>query len=249
MYENHNIALILPAKNEASALPIVMKDIPAEIDRIIIVDNGSTDKTSQVAKNLGAEVVQEPKTGYGKACLRGLSTLEANPPDIVAFADADGSDDIARLGKLIQPIACGQADLVLEKRVPFEPGVFSVQQRFGNWLATSLVRLFWRHSFADLGPMRAIRWVDLQALNMKDQNFGWTIEMQIKALKRGFRITEYPLPYKKRAAGRSKVSRTLSGSFRAGTKILWIIVRELFSVRSICSKKLRDARGTHEEAA
>jgi len=248
VYKNHSIALILPARNEASALPIVIKDIPIEIDRIIVVDNGSTDKTSEVARNLRAETVKETKAGYGRACLRGLATLSANPPDIVAFADADGSDDIARLGELINPVACGLVELALEKRVPSEAGVVSIQQRFGNWLATSLMRLFWKRTFTDLGPMRAIRWADLRTLNMRDQDFGWTIEMQIKALKCGFRIKEYPLPYRKRAAGRSKVSRTLGGSLKAGTKILWTIFRELFGKRSAYTEKSIGGRGTCEGA-
>ncbi len=166
--------------------------------------------------------------------------LKKHPPDIVAFADADGSDDLTKLRELITPIAKEEADFVIEKRMPVEPQALSQQQRFGNWLAASLIRLFWGHSFGDLGPMRAIRWKSLSALGMTDQNFGWTVEMQILALKNGLRIQEYPLPYRKRTAGRSKVSRTLRGSLKAGMKILWVIFREVF----VDKKLRRDKRPT-----
>jgi len=228
MYCGKIIALILPARNEALALPHVLNSIPSEIDYVIVVDNGSTDTTSEVAKDNGALVVSEQRPGYGQACLSGIDSLREIPPDIVAFADADGSDDISRLYELITPIAQGEADFVIEKRIPVETQALSHQQRFGNWLAVSLIRLFWGYSFGDLGPMRAIRWNSLSALSMTDQNFGWTVEMQIRALKTGLRIREYPLPYRKRAAGRSKVSRTLRGSVKAGVKILWVIFREAF---------------------
>jgi glycosyltransferase involved in cell wall biosynthesis len=228
MYYGKTIALILPARNEALALPSVLKDVPSEIDSVIVVDNGSVDTTASVARSYGATVVSEPAPGYGMACLAGIASLKIHPPDIVAFADADGSDDLTKLCNLIAPIQEGEADFVIEKRVSVEPQALSHQQRFGNWLAASLIRLFWGYSFGDLGPMRAIRWNSLSALSMTDQNFGWTVEMQIRALKTGLRIREYPLPYRKRAAGRSKVSRTLRGSVKAGVKILWVIFREAF---------------------
>jgi glycosyltransferase involved in cell wall biosynthesis len=226
MYNGKTIALILPARNEALSLPSVLSDVPPEIDFVLVVDNGSTDNTASVAKARGAAVVSEPAPGYGMACLAGIANLKKNPPDIVAFADADGSDDLTKLFELITPIATGEADFVIEKRIPIDPQALSHQQRFGNWLAASLIRLFWGYSFGDLGPMRAIHWKALSILNMSDQNFGWTVEMQIRALKTGMRIQEYPLPYRKRAAGRSKVSRTLRGTVKAGVKILWVIFRE-----------------------
>jgi hypothetical protein len=228
MYYGKTIALILPARNEALALPSVLKDVPPEIDSVLVVDNGSIDNTASVASAFGAVVVSEPAPGYGMACLAGIAALKKNPPYIIAFADADGSDDLTKLCELITPIAKGEADFVIEKRMPVEPQALSHQQRFGNWLAASLIRLFWGYSFGDLGPMRAIQWKSLSALSMTDQNFGWTVEMQIRALKTGLRIQEYPLPYRKRAAGRSKVSRTLRGSVKAGVKILWVIFREAF---------------------
>lgn len=237
--DRKTIALILPARNEAPALPSVLEQIPAEVDYVIVADNGSTDTTAQIAKDYGAIVVHEEKAGYGAACLSGIKMLKAIRPDIVAFADADGSDAIARLCELVDPIADGHADLVIERRIPVNPGALTHQQRFGNWLATSLIRLLWGHAYTDLGPMRAIKWSSLIQLDMKDKNYGWTVEMQIKALKTGLRIMELPLPYLKRAAGRSKVSRTLRGTAGAGIKILWIILRETISDSRISSNKNR----------
>jgi hypothetical protein len=216
----------MPARNEAAALPFVFEMVPAEVDRIIVVDNGSTDSTARVARERGGEVVAEQRPGYGRACLAGLAVLEKSPPHVVAFADADGSDDLSRLGDLIDSIARGEADLALGKRVPKDADALSLQQRFGNWLATRLIRLFWKHDYADLGPMRAISWRALRKLRMEDLDYGWTVEMQVKAVKMGLRIREIPLPYYPRAAGRSKVSGTLNGTVRAGIKILWVIGRE-----------------------
>jgi glycosyltransferase involved in cell wall biosynthesis len=226
MYSGNTIALLMPARNEAPALPAVLNNIPPQVDAVVVIDNGSTDATAQIAQSCGAQVVLENKPGYGRACLAGIDSLKKNPPDIVAFADADGSDDLNRLPELIDPLVHGHADLVIEKRMPVDPEALSQQQRFGNWLATTLIRLFWRYAFQDLGPMRAMRWESLQNLDMKDQNFGWTIEMQIKAVKTGLRIIEVPLPYMKRSAGTSKISRTVKGTIRAGAKIIWVIFRE-----------------------
>lgn len=226
MYEGKTLALVMPARNEALALPAVLRSVPSEVDRVIVVDNGSTDGTDQVARKHGAEVVTEPRTGYGQACLAGLAALEDNPPYMVAFADADGSDDLSRLPELLRPIVGGRSDLVIGQRVPDEPDALTSQQRFGNWLATRLIRIVWRHNYGDLGPMRAISWAALQELVMSDPDYGWTVEMQVKAVKMGMRIKEQPIPYYRRAAGKSKVSGTLSGSLKAGVKILWVIGRE-----------------------
>jgi glycosyltransferase involved in cell wall biosynthesis len=227
MYRGKNIALIMPAKNEAQSLPSVLGKVPPEVDQVLVVNNGSTDNTAEVASRHRANVVEEPRSGYGIACLAGLKVLEKNPPDIVAFADADGSDDLSKLFDLMDPLLSGEADLVLGKRIPTESDALSRQQRFGNWLATFLINLFWGYAYKDLGPMRVINWTSLQALQMTDQNYGWTIEMQIRALKKGLRIKEFPVPYRRRVAGHSKVSRNLSGSLRAGIKIIWVICREL----------------------
>ncbi|MDO8723167.1 MAG: glycosyltransferase family 2 protein [Syntrophales bacterium] len=226
MYHGKSIALLIPARNEALSLPAVLRAVPPEIDRLVVIDNGSTDATALVAQEHGASTVKVPEAGYGRACLAGIAFLSSDPPDIVVFADGDGSDDVSRLLELIDHITTESSDLVMEKRVPVYPEAISPQQRFGNYLATTLIRLIWRHGFADLGPMRAISWKALQYLDMRDQNFGWTIEMQIKAVKAGLKITEYPLPYRNRIAGQSKVSRTFQGTILAGVKIFWVIFRE-----------------------
>lgn len=229
MLHGKTIALLLPARNEAEALPAVLEAVPDVVDQVLVLDNGSTDATSRVAYTYGAHVVYEPVKGYGSACLAGLLSLAENSPDIVAFADADGSDDLSSLCRILEPLACQRADLVLGMRVPGEASVFSIQQRFGNWLSTRLLRLVWGHTYRDLGPMRAITWSSLQRLNMRDRNYGWTVEMQIKALKVKLRIEEVPVRYRRRAGGSSKVSRSLTGSVRAGAKILWVIGREALS--------------------
>jgi glycosyltransferase involved in cell wall biosynthesis len=226
MYKGNSIVLILPARNEAQCLPSVLSGIPQEIDRVIVVDNGSVDATAHVARELGALVISEPVPGYGRACLSAFDSLNDIEPDVIAFADADGSNDISQLLQLIDPIVSGDAEFVLEHRVPAVPQALTAQQRFGNHLATSLIHIIWGHLYRDLGPMRAILWSSLKSLDMKDQDYGWTIEMQIKALKRGLRVREIPLPYNRRIAGKSKVSRNLRGSIMAGKKILWVIFRE-----------------------
>jgi glycosyltransferase involved in cell wall biosynthesis len=220
------VSLIIPARNEALSLSVVLGTVPACVDRVVVVDNGSTDDTGRVAKKYGAQVVLEPKAGYGAACLAGLAAQALNPPDIVAFADADGSDDLSRLPDLLEVLVNGDAEFVLATRVPVEPGALSVQQRFGNRIATKLIKLVWGHEYKDLGPMRAITWNGLKRLNMRDPDYGWTVEMQVKAIQNGLRVKELPVPYLKRRAGRSKVSGTLTGSVLAGLKILWIIARE-----------------------
>jgi len=222
-----NIALIIPARNEELSLPGVLGNVPHEIKQVVVVDNGSTDSTAEVAAAFGAQVVNEPVAGYGRACQAGLAYLRDDPPDIVAFVDADGSDELSRLPDLITPVVVGDQDLVLGRRVPAERKALSFQQRFGHILATGLIRLFWKHRFRDLGPMRVISWSALNQLNMADQAFGWTVEMQVRALKHGLRIREIDVPYHQRTAGKSKISRTITGTVRAGSTILWVIGREL----------------------
>lgn len=222
-----DIALIMPARNEELSLPGVLGNVPREITRVVVVDNGSKDATAQVAAEYGARVVSEPVAGYGRACLAGLASLRNDPPDIVAFVDADGSDELSRLPDLIAPVAAVEADLVLGRRIPVVAAALSFQQRFGHFLATGLIRMFWKHRYRDLGPMRVIRWADLERLAMTDQAFGWTVEMQVRALKHGLRIREIDVPYHQRTAGKSKISRTITGTVKAGSTILWVIGREL----------------------
>jgi glycosyltransferase involved in cell wall biosynthesis len=222
-----DIALIIPARNEELSLAGVLGNAPPGIKRIVVVDNGSTDATARVAAECGALVVSEPVAGYGRACLAGLASLRNDPPDMVAFADADGSDELARLSSLIAPVAADEQDLVLGRRIPTERSALSFQQRFGHALATGLIHLFWKHRFRDLGPMRVIRWTALEQLGMTNQTFGWTVEMQIRALTNGLRVREIDVPYHRRSAGISKISRTISGVVKAGSTILWVIGREV----------------------
>jgi hypothetical protein len=205
----------------------VLGNVPPEITRVVVVDNGSTDGTALVAAQWGAHVVSEAVPGYGRACLAGLASLRQDPPDLVAFVDADGSDELSSLPGLIAPVVAGDQDFMLGRRVPIERAALSFQQRFGHWLATGLIRLFWQHRFRDLGPMRVIRWTDLERLAMADRAFGWTVEMQVRAVKQGLRIMEIDVPYHRRTAGTSKISRTISGTVKAGSTILWVIGREV----------------------
>jgi glycosyltransferase involved in cell wall biosynthesis len=240
MAQTLDIALIIPARNEELSLPGVLGKVPSLVSRVLVVDNGSTDATAQVARAFGAQVVAEPVAGYGRACLAGLAALRVNPPDLVAFVDADGSDELGRLVDLIAPVAAGVRDLVLGRRVPAVRAALSFQQRFGHLLATGLIRLLWKHPYRDLGPMRVVSWAALERLAMTDQAFGWTVEMQVRAVKCGLRIAEIDVPYHQRSAGKSKISRTLNGTVRAGSTILWVIGREL--VQGLQQRSVQAAR-------
>ena len=240
MLQRQQIALLIPARNEAAALPHVLSAIPDSVDRLIVVDNGSSDATATVARQFGAEVVHERRPGYGRACLTGLARLNQAPPDIVAFADADGSDDLSRFDQFIAPLCAGCADFVLARRMPCVSRALSPQQRFGNWLATVLIRLIWGWRYRDMGPMRAMRWDLLVDLGMQDPDYGWTVEMQIRAVRRKWRITEVAMPYRPRVAGRSQVSGTFQGVLRAGIKILWVIFRE--AIDTCAARQLPNAK-------
>ncbi len=213
---------VIPALNEAESLGLVLDALPRPpIRRVVVADNGSTDATARVAREHGAIVVFEPHRGYGAACLEALHALKADPPDVVLFLDADGSDDPAEAPAVLAPILEGRADLVVGSRVLGlrEPGALSPHARFGNWLATRLIAAFYGARYTDLGPFRAIRYDALVGLEMKDRDFGWTVEMQVKAARRGLRHIEVPVRYRRRV-GRSKISGTVGGSVRAGVKIL-----------------------------
>jgi glycosyltransferase involved in cell wall biosynthesis len=225
-------ALIIPALNEEAAIGPTLEALRgAALEQLIVVDNGSTDRTAEVARAHGAEVVAEPRRGYGQACLAGMAALR---PEItvVGFMDGDGSDDPADLPRLLDPIARREAEMVLGSRVlgSREAGALTPQQRFGNALATALLRLFHGARHTDLGPFRAIRRDALERLRMCDTNYGWTIEMQIKAARHNLRVKEIPVSYRRRRAGQSKISGTLRGTFSAGTKIIWTILR--YSLRT-----------------
>jgi glycosyltransferase involved in cell wall biosynthesis len=219
-------ALIIPALNEAAAIGLTLSRVPPGLyAEIVVADNGSTDATAAIALDHGARVVFEPERGYGAACLKGVAALSPEI-EVVVFMDADASDDPAEARALLGPIASGAADFVLGSRTlgQSEPGSLQPHQRFGNRLATSLVRLIYGHAYTDLGPFRAIRADALARLGMRDRNYGWTIEMQVKALLHGLRVREVPVSYRRRI-GVSKVSGNLGASLRAGVKILWTIFR------------------------
>jgi glycosyltransferase involved in cell wall biosynthesis len=219
-----SIGVVIPARDEEAAIGKVVAAIPAWVDAIVVADNGSHDRTADVARAAGAMVVAEPSPGYGAACLAGLAALPAT--DIVVFLDGDNSDYPEDMDQLVDPILAGRADLVVGSRVlgRAEGGALTPQQRLGNRLATWLIQLIWRARYTDLGPFRAIRRDALNRLAMGDRDFGWTVEMQIKAAEAGLVHIEVPVRYRARI-GRSKISGTLLGTLRAGTKILTIIGR------------------------
>jgi len=193
---------------------------------VVVVDNGSTDDTAGVARRGGATVIHEPRRGYGTAVQAGLRHLAAEPPDLVVILDADGADDLDVLESLVRPVLDGHADLVLSDRSrTASRGALTTTQVFGNWLATRMIRLAVGHRYRDLGPFRAIRWSSLMALEMQDPTWGWNVEMQMKAVTRGLRVLEIPVPYRARRAGQSKISGTLVGSARAGFRIVQAVAR------------------------
>mgnify|MGYP003671374071 CR=1 FL=1 len=220
------IKVIIPAYNEANSIEKVINDIPGNVEEIIVVSNNSTDATKINAKKAGATVLTEANRGYGYACLRGLNYIENQDqkPDIIVFLDGDYSDYPEQLTKIVAPILNDNIDFVIGSRVKElrEEGAMTAPQVFGNWLATNLMRLFFRAKFTDLGPFRAIKYTKLLALKMEDKTYGWTVEMQLKAIKQKLTYTEVPVNYRNRI-GVSKVSGTLKGAIFAGVKILgWI---------------------------
>jgi len=229
------IDVVITALNEEASLPLVLAALPhPPVQRVIVADNGSRDGTARVAREGGAIVVAAERRGYGSACLAGLDWLRHHdPPDVVVFVDADFSDHPEELPRLVAPLLAGEADLVIGSRVlgEREPGALLPQARAGNLVACLLIRLLYGHRFTDLGPFRAIRWEALERLGMADPNFGWTAEMQVKALRHGLRVAEVPVSYRRRV-GVSKITGTVSGTLRAGYKILWTVLRHSFGRRA-----------------
>ena len=220
------IKVIIPAYNEQNAIANVINDIPEIVNEIIVISNNSTDDTEENAKNVGATVLKEHRKGYGYACLKGMDYVAKNEkkPDIIVFLDGDYSDYPEQLTALIHPILKNNLDFVVGARVKElrESGSMTMQQVFGNWLATFLMRLFFNAKFTDLGPFRAIKYDKLVGLKMEDKTYGWTVEMQLKVLKQKLSYVEIPMKYRNRI-GISKVSGTIKGSIFAGIKILgWI---------------------------
>ena len=223
-------ALIIPALNEEAVICQTLDAIPSGLYRLIIVaDNGSSDRTAELAAARGATVVSEPRRGYGGACLTAIAALPAGI-DAVVFMQADNSEVASEAHLLLAPIARGEADLVLGSRVlgKSEPGALLVHQKFGNQIATTLIRWIWGRSYTDLGPFRAISTSKLKLLDMRDRNYGWTVEMQVQAIRQNLRVLEVPVSYRLRAAGENKVSGNIGASAMAGLKIIWVIFRLWF---------------------
>ena len=218
------VAVIIPALNEERGIRKVISAIPNWVDDLIVVDNGSTDSTAEVARSEGARVVFEPRRGYGSACLAGINALKRT--HIVVFLDADFSDHPNEMERLIEPIVDGRAEMVIGSRVmgDRERGALSPLARWGNWFACLMIRLFWGVEYTDLGPFRAITYQGLKRLRMRDANYGWPVEMQIKAALKGLRGMEVPVSYRRRT-GTSKISGTLKGVTFAGSKILYTIFK------------------------
>ena len=225
------IKVIIPAFNEENGIGKVIDDIPSDlVDEIIVVNNACTDATEMIALKLGATVLRESTPGYGRACLKGIDYLKGSipPTDIVVFLDADRSDYPEQMDTLVKPIIDGVADLVIGSRAlgRREKGSMTIQQLFGNWLATRLLWMLYNARFTDLGPFRAIKFSSLLELDMQDKTYGWTVEMQLKAARKNFRCVEVPVSYRKRI-GFSKISGTLKGTLMAGYKIIATILRYL----------------------
>jgi glycosyltransferase involved in cell wall biosynthesis len=233
------IGVVIPARNEAVALPDVLNAVIPRVVEVIVVDTASTDGTPEIARRLGARVVAEPRRGYGRACLAGIAALSPDV-DTVLFMDADAADRPEDLAQLLAPIVAEVADLVIgARRLDVERGALTPQQRFGNALACRLIRLIWGIRYTDLGPFRVIRRDALARLGMRDETWGWTVEMQVRAARLGLRVREVPVGYRRRI-GTSKISGTLSGTIRAGWKILWVIGAEaLDGLRNRCGSPPR----------
>lgn len=228
------VAVVIPALNEeatiadqvAEVLAVAgQPDLPVRIERVIVVDNGSDDRTAWRARDAGATVVSEPRRGYGRACYAGV--LAAEDVDFIVQMDGDRSDRFDELPLLLQPLLASEADLVIGSRTlgTYEPGSLLPQQRFGNWVAAQLLRRLYGARVTDIGPFRVIRRRDILALGMREMTYGWSVEMIARAARRGLRVQEVPVTYRKRAGGQSKVSGNLTASLRAGARITGTIFR------------------------
>ncbi|MBT3556518.1 MAG: glycosyltransferase family 2 protein [Rhodospirillales bacterium] len=219
MRAGKHISVIIPALNEAPSIAAVISALPAWVDQVIVVDNGSTDSTAEIAGQHGAQVISEPVRGYGRACLKGIDAL--GQTDVVVFLDGDFSDDPSEIDQIAGAVIEGSADLVIGVRHP-DKNAITPAQHYGNALACWLIKLIWGYQYHDLGPFRAIDRAALAGLEMVDQDYGWTIEMQIKAVVAGLRIREVPVSYRMRI-GVSKISGTVHGVIGAACKIIWTI--------------------------
>ena len=228
--DGRNIVVIIPVLNEEDSIGLVLANIPAGMAAaVIVVDNGSTDRTAAVAAEGGAVVVREPRRGYGAACLRGMAEAARFDPDVIVFLDGDYSDYPEEMADLVRPIVEDGCDMVIGSRMLGRraPGSMPFQAVIGNVLVPRIIRWLYGHRYTDLGPFRAIRYDRLLELEMADKDFGWTVEMQIKAAQQGYRTLDVPVSYRRRV-GISKITGTLSGAIRAGVKILWVTFRYAF---------------------
>lgn len=224
MRNGARVAVVIPALDEEPAIGRVLDAVPGWVDEVVVVDNGSTDATAAVARARGARVVREERRGYGTACRTGVEALE--PGEVIVFVDGDFSDPPEQMARLVDPIVDGRADFVLGARVSTGGGRHPMTrvQRAGNGLACRMINVIWQARYSDLGPFRAIRRSALEALRLRDGNFGWTVEMQIEAVRRGLRVEEVRTEHRRRI-GRSKISGTVRGALGAGAKILFVIFR------------------------
>ncbi len=214
------VVVVIPALNEELSLPATLAEIPP-VGRVLVVDNGSSDRTAEVARQGGAEVVFEPRRGYGSACQAGIRRARELGASVLVILDADHSDHPEELPLLVDPVLRDEADMVLGDRTELaEPGSLFPQQRYGNTFATFLIERVTGHHYADMGPFRAIRMSAVDQMVLVDQNYGWNVEMQIKAIRLGLRVREVPVRYRKRI-GQSKISGTIKGTLRAGVKIVY----------------------------
>jgi glycosyltransferase involved in cell wall biosynthesis len=235
VYRNRSIGVIIPALDEEESLPAVLGAIPRWVDRVVVVDNGSSDATAEVGGDRrlhpAAMAVRESRRGYGSACLRGLR--ETRESDIIVFLDADGSDDPGNMAALLDPLTEGVADVAISNRFTdsLERGALTPAQSAGNRLAVFLIRLLWGYGYRDLGPFRSVTQDALRSMALRDRNYGWTVELQVRACECRLRIAQIDVPYRRRQGGRSKVSGTVRGTLAAGTKILltifWFLLRRL----------------------
>ena len=230
--KSERIGVVIPAWNEEQSIAMVVCDIPSLVDEIVVVDNGSTDATAEIAREAGATVLQQPVRGYGHACMSGFDYLAEKDYSIVVFIDGDYADDARELPLLVEPILADRQDFVLGSRSmgSREPGALLPQAMIGTYIAGAFIALFWKYRFTDLGPFRAIRIEHLLAMNMRELRHGWTVEMQIKAAKMKLRCKEIPVSYRRRI-GTSKVTGTVSGTVLASWRILATLFRHIFSSR------------------
>jgi glycosyltransferase involved in cell wall biosynthesis len=242
MIDKQRILVIIPALNEEESIKKVISEIPEFADEIVVVDNGSIDNTTLKAWEAGAIVIKEFNRGYGAACLKGIEYADTNNFDIIVFIDADYSDYPGEMNLLLEPILKYNYELVIGSRMITRKKHKALlpQAILGNWIASLLIKFLWEYKYTDLGPFRAIKYSSLKRLNMKDKNYGWTVEMQIKAAKQNLRIMEIPVNYRSRI-GRSKISGSLGGAIKASVKILFIIFSSLSKDKKYVLKENRNS--------